>query len=189
MFLRFAFSLGLFCCLIFSLVSCSHLQGRRELWVDQNGRALQLQELKAEVYFVSFVYTTCPGICPMTVSHLKRLESKVKKVRSKSINYKIILMTIEPHVDAPQVRQTFLKKHQVDPNRWHFLGASIAQTRKWAQQYQTTFSDREGPDHIMHSFRVLVLDRHFNYLGQLSNINDPNFQKIVDLVSHNGTSY
>lgn len=116
----------------------------------------------------------------MTISHLRKLESKLENKRPNNGSFKIILFTIEPHIDTPSRRIEYLKNQGVNPSqRWLFLRASIEQTRHLAQRLKTTFADRNGPGHIMHTFRIMALDSQFQFLEELSDINSPQIDLLV----------
>ncbi len=81
---------------------------------DQNGKALQLHDLKGSFVLVSFVYTRCPmaEMCPLTMTLNKQVYSQWQKNFS-SIPLKFLIVTLDPANDTPQVMKSYGKKFGV----------------------------------------------------------------------------
>jgi protein SCO1 len=84
---------------------------------DQNGKVISYKDYQKKVYVLEFFFSTCPSICPIMNSNMKKLDS----IYGKNQDFAIASITINPENDTPEV----LKKHAQDlkisnPN-WHFL--------------------------------------------------------------------
>ncbi|MBP6072939.1 MAG: SCO family protein [Flavobacterium sp.] len=84
---------------------------------NQNGKMISDKQMQDKVYVLEFFFSTCPSICPIMNSNMKKLDS----IYGKNNDFAIASITINPENDTPEV----LKKHAQDlkitnPN-WHFL--------------------------------------------------------------------
>lgn len=84
---------------------------------NQNGKTISDKNYQNKVYVLEFFFSTCPSICPIMNTNMKKLDS----IYGKNNDFAIASITINPENDTPQV----LKKHAQDlkisnPN-WHFL--------------------------------------------------------------------
>lgn len=87
--------------------------------VDQDGRPVSLADLRGKTLLVDFIYTHCPGPCPiLTGTHvaLQRLlpEALQERVRFVSIS-------LDPARDTPEAMRHYATARGVDLAHWSFL--------------------------------------------------------------------
>lgn len=82
---------------------------------DQSGHAVTLADLKGRPWIADFVYTTCPGPCPVLSRELRTLS------RSLPSRLQVVSFTVDPATDTPAVLARYAADLQADPQRWHFL--------------------------------------------------------------------
>ena len=74
------------------------------------GRKVDVRKLQGKAVLVTFVYTHCPDVCPLIVSHLHtalaELGPKAKKLR-------YIVVSTDPRRDTPAAVASFLQDHQM----------------------------------------------------------------------------
>lgn len=84
---------------------------------DQNGATISNEDYKGKVYVVEFFFSTCPTICPIMNTNMKKVQASF----ASNANFGIASITINPENDTPQA----LKKHAetIDAKgmNWHFL--------------------------------------------------------------------
>ena len=89
----------------------------RTVLVDSAGKPFDLASLKGKVVLVSFVYTTCTGVCPATTQAMVRVqkaleEAKLWGTRSSSSRSRSI-----PERDTPEVLRQYAKLFRADDRR------------------------------------------------------------------------
>jgi protein SCO1/2 len=75
---------------------------------DSLGHLVNLRQYRGKAVLVTFIYTHCPDVCPLIVSHLRAslalLGPKAKKLQ-------IIVVSTDPRGDTPKTVAAFLKAH------------------------------------------------------------------------------
>ena len=74
--------------------------------IDQDGKAVQVNELKDKWSLLFFGYTFCPDICPATLAQLRQLQGQLApEVRD---NLRVILVSVDPNRDTPAQLKKYL---------------------------------------------------------------------------------
>jgi protein SCO1 len=129
----------------------------RTVLIDENGKPFDLASLKGKVVLVSFVYTTCTGVCPGTTQAIARIQDTLKgaKLWGKSVEF--VSITLDPRHDTPEVLRRYARLFGADPAAWRFLTGSPAQVQSvindwgmWVKTLPTGALD--------HPSRVFLLD-------------------------------
>jgi len=136
---------------------------------DQGGKQVSLAQFKGKPVVVTFMYTHCPDICPLTAEHL---HSTLLKMGSDANKVGILAVSTDPKGDDQAAAVKFTDAHNMQ-NYWHFLIGTQAQLSPvwsaysvYAQQQQTT---------VNHTFAVYVVDKQGNnrsFIGQDFSPND-----------------
>src|SRR4051794_20248844 len=96
--------IALLAALILSVPDSSNAQGRR--WgegyfpnlpvVTQDGKTLRFYDdvIKGKIVLVSFIYTSCPDICPLTTARLTQVEDKLGDMVGRDIFF--VSLTVDP---------------------------------------------------------------------------------------------
>jgi protein SCO1/2 len=73
---------------------------------DQDGKPVQLDQLKNKWSLLFFGYTFCPDICPATLAQLRQLQGMLPaEARDK---LRVVLVTVDPHRDTPEQLKKYL---------------------------------------------------------------------------------
>jgi len=73
---------------------------------DQNGQAVQLDQLKDKWSLLFFGYTFCPDICPATLAQLRQLQGMLPAEAKDKL--RVVLVTVDPHRDTPEQLKKYL---------------------------------------------------------------------------------
>ena len=73
---------------------------------DQNGQAVQLDQLKDKWSLLFFGYTFCPDICPTTLAQLRQLQGMLPAEAKDKL--RVVLVTVDPHRDTPEQLKKYL---------------------------------------------------------------------------------
>ena len=74
---------------------------------NQNGEAVQLDELQGKWTLLFFGYTFCPDICPATLAELRQLRSALPDTVRERMQP--VLVSVDPHRDTPEQLAKYLK--------------------------------------------------------------------------------
>lgn len=78
---------------------------------DDNGQHFELSSLRGKAVLVFFGYTSCPDICPTTLSKLSEV---YKELGKDSKRVKTLYITVDPARDTPAVLKDDLSNFDVD---------------------------------------------------------------------------
>ncbi|MDT8438817.1 MAG: SCO family protein [Wenzhouxiangellaceae bacterium] len=69
--------------------------------VDQTGAPVPIEQLRtgAERTIVSFIFTSCAGICPMITANVARALPELDRIDE---DYQVVLITVDPEFDTPE---------------------------------------------------------------------------------------
>ncbi|MGA2115384.1 MAG: SCO family protein [Bryobacteraceae bacterium] len=116
-------TLLLFICVL--LAACSHPAPLPILGavphfalVDQTGGAFDSARLNGRIWVADFMYTTCPGPCPMMSHQMRRI--------AEASDVLLVSFTVDPETDTPPVLAAYAKHYPVPPGRWWFLTGARA---------------------------------------------------------------
>jgi protein SCO1 len=87
---------------------------------DQNGRKLRFYDdvLKDQIVVISFIFTSCQDICPISTARLVQVQDELTRVGYSKVRF--ISLTVDPEVDTPERLKAFSKGFNTGPN-WVFL--------------------------------------------------------------------
>ena len=75
--------------------------------VDSSGKPFDLSSLKGKVVLVSFVYTTCTGVCPGTTQAMVRVKQALKEAKLWGTSVEFVSITLDPRRDTPEVLRQY----------------------------------------------------------------------------------
>lgn len=123
--------------------------------IDQNGQAFDTQALRGRWHILFFGFTTCPDICPTTLSDMRRLLSQLSPdVRDR---LQLILITADPARDTPERLKTYLSYY-----RSGFIGLTgeMEQLQRLSKALGLPFipaSQTEGDYNVAHSGNLALV--------------------------------
>jgi len=93
--------------------------------VDQHGHDVSLASLKGRPVLIDFIYTTCPGPCPLMTARM----AVVAKLLGPKLGSQVIFVsiTIDPEHDRPAQLARYAREFHADEPGWLFLTGTPAQ--------------------------------------------------------------
>jgi protein SCO1/2 len=87
--------------------------------IDQDKKPLRLRSLRGKVVLVSFIYTTCPDVCPLLTAKFAGIQRKLKSQRLN--DHFLLSITTDPEADKPQVLRSYGQRFGADFDSWGFV--------------------------------------------------------------------
>jgi cytochrome oxidase Cu insertion factor (SCO1/SenC/PrrC family) len=89
--------------------------------IDQNGNRLRFYSdvLKDRVVLINFIFTNCPGACPMVTQKL--IQTRQLMVETVKDEVWFVSISVDPERDTPEAMKAFAAKQGADERRWLFL--------------------------------------------------------------------
>jgi protein SCO1 len=129
----------------------------RTVLVDAKRARFDLEKLHGKVVLVSFIYTTCSGVCPVTTQALTRVQKELEAAKLWGKSVEFVSITLDPGRDTPQVLENYAKLARADLPAWHFLTGTTEEVSKvikawdmWVKGDQTGVLD--------HPSRIFLID-------------------------------
>ena len=129
---------------------------------NQDGQPFGSAQLAGKIWIADFVYTTCPGPCPMISSRMSDLQKPLEKT-----DVRLVSFSVDPEKDTPQVLRSYAERLQADPGRWDFLTGPKSAIYKLSHDgFKLAVSDGSDAQGIpVHSTRMALVDRHGEIRG------------------------
>nr|WP_103190859.1 SCO family protein [Formosa algae] len=129
-------------------------------WTNQNGKDIQLKDLKGDVLVMVMIYTTCKAACPRLVADMRNIEKRLPESTSGKV--KMIFVSIDPETDTPERLKAFAQENFMDQEPWTFLRSTEENTREFAAVLAVKYKEISPMD-FSHSNIISV----FNDVGEL----------------------
>ncbi|MBS1652721.1 MAG: SCO family protein [Bacteroidetes bacterium] len=148
-------------------------------WQNQDGKEIYLRNLQGKVLVVVMIYTSCKTACPILISKMKNIASKLNKDDINNVS--LVLVSIDPETDTPEHLKEFSINNAMDKNPWIFLRSNENATQEFANILAMKYK-KISPLDFSHSNIITV----FNSKGQLvtQEEGDINVDNIVEKVSN-----
>ncbi len=133
-------------------------QAPRTVLLDSKSRSFDISKLRGKVVLVSFVYTTCNGVCPATTQTLVGIQHALREAKLWKNSVEFVSITLDPKRDTPEVLSRYARLFGADPVAWHFLTGEPTEVatviKAWGMWVK---SDPSGV--LDHPSRIFLLDR------------------------------
>jgi cytochrome oxidase Cu insertion factor (SCO1/SenC/PrrC family) len=87
--------------------------------IDQAGNEVSLASFGDRVLMVDFIYTSCPGPCPVQTSIQVELQRQIPKALRSQVQF--VSISLDPEVDRPEILERYALARGVDLSNWSFL--------------------------------------------------------------------
>ncbi|MGZ5197961.1 MAG: SCO family protein [Kaistella sp.] len=132
-------------------------------WQNQNGEELYLRDLKGKNLVFVMIFTSCRTACPILVADMKKIHAKIEK--NKLEDTSLVLISIDPTNDTPEVLKKFAAERNMDESPWIFLRSDEDATREFANVLAVKYK-KISPVEFSHSNIISVFDRNGELVSQ-----------------------
>ncbi len=148
---------------------------------NQNGQPFGSTQLRGKVWIADFIYTTCPGPCPMISSRMSELQKPLEKT-----DVHLVSFTVDPAKDTPEVLSGYAEKLHAQHGRWDFLTGPQPIIYELSRDgFKLAVSDGTGDAGIpVHSTRMILVDRHGDIRGYYDAAEPDAITKLIADTTH-----
>jgi protein SCO1/2 len=118
---------------------------------DSLGHPVNLADYRGKAVLVTFIYTHCPDVCPLIVSHLKTAQAQLG---AKAGKLQIVAVSTDPRGDTPRTVAAFLRAHGMTGRMEYLIGSRHQLGRVWKDWGIVANPDKAGRDLVEHSALV-----------------------------------
>jgi protein SCO1/2 len=128
---------------------------------DPSGRPVRLSAYQGRVVLLAFVFTTCPGVCPLISKQMSALQESLKHEGLFGSRANLVSVTVDPETDTAVVLAKYAKSYGADPAGWRFLRETPEKTQPVLTAYDEWIKllPKGGIDHPA---RVYLIDQRGN---------------------------
>ncbi len=138
----------------------------------QSGLPFDSGALAGHIWVADFIYTTCPGPCPMMSSQMRRLQAST----AGTPDVKLVSFTVDPAHDTPQVLTEYARHFLAEPARWSFLTGDPAALNSLGRD---AFHLNSVDGSLIHSTRFTLVDQHSRIRGYYTTDDDGFMAKLL----------
>lgn len=123
--------------------------------VNQDGQPFGSAQLAGKIWIADFIFTNCPGPCPIISSRMSELQKPLEKT-----DIHLVSFTVDPERDTPEALRSYAEKLHAKPQRWDFLTGSQAAIYALTRNgFKLAISDGGNEAEMpVHSTRVVLVD-------------------------------
>ena len=124
---------------------------------ERSGKQVKLADLKGKVLLVNFVYSECPGPCPMISGRFASLQSEVLKWPDALM----VSITLNPSHDTVEVLKQYAEHFHASPDRWLFLTGEKSKVMDLVVSgFMITAVESTDPKQpIIHATKIALVDK------------------------------
>lgn len=118
-------------------------------FLDREGRPVRLSQYRGKPLLVSFIYTGCFQVCPLTT---RSLQSAVEAGRDffGTEQFNIISIGFNQPADSPQSLKAFARQYRIDVPNWEFLSPHASIVKQLSSEFGFSYlANPAGFDHIL----------------------------------------
>ncbi|GCE04300.1 SCO family protein [Dictyobacter aurantiacus] len=120
---------------------------------DQYGKTVSLAQFRGKPVVLTFLYTHCPDVCPLTAEHL---HTTLQQLGSDAKNVAILAVSTDPKRDDTAAAMRFSTEHNMQ-NYWHFLTGTQQQLSPIWSSYSIYAQQQQ--QQVNHSTALFVIDK------------------------------
>ena len=112
------------------------------------GEPVDLAGYRGKAVLVTFIYTHCPDVCPLIVSHLK---TALALLGQKARDVQIVAVSTDPRGDNRRTVAAFLRAHGMTGRMQYLIGSRAELGRVWKDWNIVAKPAKAGRDLVEHS--------------------------------------
>ena len=133
-------------------------------WQNQDGQELQLKDLKGKNLVVVMIFTSCKTACPILVADMRKIASKIEPKKLKETT--MLLISIDPENDTPEVLKAYAKEQKMEGEPWMFLRSDKESVRELANVLAVKYK-KISPIVFSHSNIITVFNKNGEMVNQV----------------------
>jgi protein SCO1/2 len=96
---------------------------------DQDGKLVRLSALAGKYRIVTFLYTSCPDVCPLIASNLNLALRKLTPAERAQV--RVLAVSVDPKGDTPKAVDRFVAAHRLLPQFRYLTGTRAQLAPVW----------------------------------------------------------
>ncbi len=148
-------------------------------WRTEEGKEIELKELKGKVLVVVMIYTSCKSACPRLVADMLAISKQIPTQNKKEIQY--VLVSIDPDTDTPEKMKKFAIEKEMDGEEWTFLQGDKVSVQEFANVLAVKYKEITPID-FSHSNIISVFNQQGELIHQLEGLGVNNKETVKVII-------
>ncbi len=156
---------------------------------SSDGQVRRDTDLKGKVWVADFIFTQCPGVCPLLTAHMARVQAALAHEGLQDV--RLVSFSVDPTHDTPAALQEYAKRHRADTQSWWFLTGDrdslytlIGKGFLLAVAERRPDPQAETQELITHSDRFVLVDRDLQIRGYYRPLEEDGLQNLLADLRH-----
>jgi len=128
---------------------------------DTKGSTVRLSDYRGRVVLLAFVFTTCPGVCPLISRQMSALQAGLKEAGIFGRQANLVSVTVDPETDTAKVLAEYAQKFGADATGWRFLRETPEKMKPVLKAYDE-WTKLLPKGELDHPARVYLVDQKGN---------------------------
>jgi protein SCO1/2 len=112
---------------------------------------------------VTFLFASCPDICPLVASEISRALDRLGPTAS---GLDVVAVSVDPQGDTPKTVRDFLRRHRLTGRMRYIVGSERELRPIWRAWYAA--AQPPGEPVSVHTARIVLIDRTGRQVGAYS---------------------
>lgn len=148
-------------------------------WNTEEGRSIQLKELRGKTLVMVMIYTSCKAACPRLVADMRNIERQLPKDNLKNVQF--VLVSIDPETDTPKRLKNFAIENKMDGHQWTFLQGNMNSVREFANVLAVKYKEI-SPIDFSHSNIISVFNADGELMHQQEGLGVDNAETVSKII-------
>jgi protein SCO1 len=122
----------------------------------QDGKRLDLKELRGKVLAITFIFASCTDTCPLLTAKMAGIQDRLGPAFGAQVFF--LSITVDPEHDTSAVLKRYAEAHRANMAGWAFLTGSPAEIREVARRYGIYYKKNARGD-VDHTFLTSLVDQ------------------------------
>lgn len=132
---------------------------------DQDGQPFTLSSLQGKVVVLDFIFTRCPGPCPLLSLKFAQVQKQLGERLGKEVV--LVSITIDPRHDTPETLKAYAQRYQANPRGWKFLTGTTKDIMLTASAFGADYeANEEGI--VDHRLVTCIIDRQGTVVSEFT---------------------
>jgi protein SCO1 len=101
--------------------------------LNQRGEPFAMDQLRGESVVLNFIFTHCPGICPLQTQALRRVRAALPESVRERVQF--VSVSVDPERDTPEALAAFAAQQGADDEHWSFVTGPAPELSALGESY------------------------------------------------------
>jgi protein SCO1/2 len=153
--------------------------------VDQTGATFTESSLTGRIHVASFLFTTCPSLCPALVTRLRKVQDAIAVPSASpqdaaAVDVLLVSYSVTPRLDTPEVLAEFGAARGIDPRRWKLLTGGEQATRQIERLMRESYFASDDRGKLLHTERVVLVDTRGRLRGVYNGTQPFDMERLIE---------